>query len=52
MRGYYESHPDKDSRLDAQAKNKFGDPLPVIQHRVDAATQARTPQTHQHFEAR
>ena len=23
------------------AKNKFGDPMPVIQHRVDAATQAR-----------
>ena len=45
VRGYYDSHPDKDSRLtlDAQAKNQFGDPMPVIQHRVDAATQARTP---------
>jgi len=36
--------------LDAQAKNKFGDAMPVIQHRVDAATQARTPQTRQHFD--
>ena len=52
VRGYYDAHPDKDSRLtlDTLAKNKFGDPMPVIQHRVDAATQARTPATRQHFD--
>ena len=52
MRGYYDAHPDKDSRLtlDPASKNRWGDPLPVIQHRTDAATQARTAATRQHFE--
>jgi choline dehydrogenase-like flavoprotein len=53
VRGYYDVHPDKDSRLtlDAASKNRWGDPLPVIQHRVDAATQARAAQTREHFQA-
>jgi choline dehydrogenase-like flavoprotein len=52
VRGYYDAHPDKDSRLtlDASAKNRFGDPMPVIQHRVDAATQARAAATREHFQ--
>ena len=52
VRGYFDVHPDRDSRLtlDPQTKNKFGDPMPVIQHRIDAASQARTAQTRQHFE--
>src|SRR4030095_10621344 len=50
-RGYYDVHPDRDSRLtlDSTAKNRFGDPLPVIQHRPDAATQSRTAATRQHL---
>jgi quinoprotein glucose dehydrogenase len=53
VRGYYDVHPDRDSRLtlDATAKNRFGDSLPVIQHRVDAASQARTAVTRGHFQS-
>jgi quinoprotein glucose dehydrogenase len=53
VRGYYDVHPDRDSRLtlDATAKNRFGDSLPVIQHRVDAASQARTAATRGHFQS-
>ena len=52
VRGYYDVHPDRDSRLtlDGASKNRFGDPLPVIQHRVDAATQARSAATRAHFQ--
>ena len=52
VRGYFDVHPDKDSRLtlDPASKNRFGDPLPVIQHRVDAATQARSAATREHFQ--
>jgi quinoprotein glucose dehydrogenase len=52
VRGYYDVHPDRESRLtlDAASKNRFGDPLPAIQHRVDAATTARSAATRQHFE--
>jgi quinoprotein glucose dehydrogenase len=52
VRGYYDVHPDRESRLtlDATNKNRFGDPLPVIQHRVDAATQARAAGTREHFQ--
>jgi glucose dehydrogenase len=51
VRGYYTSEPDKDSRLtlDAAQKNRWGDPLPVIQHKVDAASQARAGATREHF---
>jgi choline dehydrogenase-like flavoprotein len=51
VRGYFDVHPDRESRLtlDSASKNKFGDPLPVIQHRPDAATQARAASTRQHF---
>lgn len=52
VRGYYDIHPDKDSRLtlDPAAKNRWGDPLPVIQHKLDAATQARAAATREHFQ--
>ncbi|HEX5216077.1 MAG TPA: GMC family oxidoreductase [Vicinamibacterales bacterium] len=52
VRGYFDVHPDKDSRLtlDPANKNRWGDPMPVVQHRTDAATQARTAATRQHFE--
>jgi quinoprotein glucose dehydrogenase len=53
VRGYYDVHPDKDSRLtlDPASKNRWGDPLPAIQHRTDAGTQARAAATRQHFES-
>jgi quinoprotein glucose dehydrogenase len=52
VRGYFDAHPDRESRLtlDPQTKNRFGDPMPVIQHRVDAETTKRSAQTRQHFE--
>jgi glucose dehydrogenase len=52
VRGYFDTHPDKDSRLtlDAASKNRWGDPLPSIRHQVDAATQARSAQTREHFQ--
>jgi quinoprotein glucose dehydrogenase len=52
VRGYFDVHPDRDSRLtlDPAAKNRFGDPMPVIQHRIDAASQARSASTREHFQ--
>jgi quinoprotein glucose dehydrogenase len=43
VRGYFDAHPDRESRLtlDPSVKNRFGDPLPAILHRVDAGTTAR-----------
>lgn len=53
VRGYFDAHPDKESRLtlDANLKNRWGDPMPAIRHQTDAATQARAASTRQHFEA-
>jgi len=52
VRGYFDVHPDKDSRLtlDAASKNRWGDPLPAIRHQVDAATTSRAAQTREHFQ--
>ena len=52
VRGYYDVHPDRNSSLtlDETATNKFGDPLPKIEHRLDRATVARQPATKQHFQ--
>ena len=49
VRMYIDSHPDRESRLtlDAATKNMWGDPLPVIEHRMDAATEQRYPATRQ-----
>ncbi len=43
LRAYYDSHPSADSRLtlDPASKNRYGDPLPEIDHRLDAAATAR-----------
>ena len=51
VRAYYDSHPAYESTLtlDPGAKNRFGDPLPKIVHKLDAATEARLPQTKQHI---
>jgi glucose dehydrogenase len=51
VRMYYDVHPSRESALtlDAAARNRFGDPLPAIANRLDAATEARLPQTKQHI---
>ena len=52
VRGYYDIHPDRNSSLtlDDTAKNKFGDPMPKIEHKLDAATVSRQPATRQHLQ--
>ncbi len=43
LRAYYDSHPSADSRLtlDPASKNRYGDPMPKIDHQLDAAATAR-----------
>ncbi len=50
VRAYCDVHPDRNSSLtlNAAARNNWGDPLPKIEHRLDAATTARQAFTHQH----
>lgn len=50
VRAYVDVHPDRESSLtlDDNARNRWGDPLPQINHRLDAATLARQEATHQH----
>ena len=52
VRAYYTVEPDRESRLtlDPATKNRWGDPMPVIQHRLDAKTQARTASTREHIQ--
>jgi quinoprotein glucose dehydrogenase len=52
VRAYFDVHPDKDSRLtlDPSAKNRWGDPLPVVAHKIDAASDARQAATRQHMQ--
>ena len=51
VRAYYDVHPSADSTLtlDAAIRNSFGDALPKIVHRLDAATEARIPATKAHI---
>ena len=53
VRMYYDAHPDRESRLslDSATRNRWGDPLPRIEHRFDPATIARQESTHQHIRA-
>jgi glucose dehydrogenase len=50
LRAYVDVHPSADSRLtlDASKKNRYGDPMPKIEHRFDTATQARQAATKAH----
>ncbi len=50
LRAYVDVHPSADSRLtlDASKKNRYGDPMPKIEHRFDAATLAREAVTREH----
>ena len=51
IRAYYDVHPSDESRLtlDLTTKNRYGDALPKIAHRLDAATEARLPHTKEHL---
>lgn len=51
LRAYYDVHPAEQSELtlDAEKKNEWGDALPKIVHRFDAATEARLPSTREHI---
>ena len=53
VRMYYDSHPSRDSRLtlDEGNRNRYGDPMPRIEHRLDDAAEAREGATRQHIEA-
>lgn len=50
VRAYYDVHPDRTSELtlDLSTKNGYGDPMPKIVHRPDAASQARHDSTVAH----
>jgi quinoprotein glucose dehydrogenase len=50
LRAYYDSHPSFDSRLtlDPTAKNRYGDPMPKIEHKLDTAAESREAATMAH----
>ncbi len=50
LRAYADVHPSADSRLtlDASNRNRYGDPMPTIEHHFDAATLAREAATTAH----
>jgi glucose dehydrogenase len=50
VRAYYDVHPAENSELtlDPSRKNKYGDPMPKIVHRPDAATESRLQATREH----
>jgi choline dehydrogenase-like flavoprotein len=52
IRMYYDVHPDRDSALtlDSARRNRHGDPLPTIVHKLDTATLGREAHTRQHIE--
>jgi quinoprotein glucose dehydrogenase len=51
LRAYYDTHPSIDSRLtlNPARKNRFGDPLPKIEHHFDEATLARDARVQEHI---
>ena len=52
VRAYYDVHPAESSQLtlDPSKRNKWGDPLPKIEHHLDTATQDRAAATKQHIQ--
>ena len=52
VRGYIDVHPDRESSLalDGGARNRWGDPLPKIEHRLDPPTLAREDATRRHMQ--
>jgi choline dehydrogenase-like flavoprotein len=52
VRMYYDSHPSRDSRLtlNPNRRNRHGDPMPKIVHKLDDEAEAREPATTQHIQ--
>ena len=52
VRGYYDVHPDRNSSLtlDDISRNRWGDPMPRIEHKANAASEARQKFTYEHFQ--
>lgn len=52
VRGYYTVEPDAESRitLSGSRKNRWGDPMPIVRHKIDATSESRAAATRQHFE--
>lgn len=50
LRAYLDVHPSSDSRLtlNTASKNRYGDPMPAIEHRFDDATNSRLAANRQH----
>src|SRR5260370_38548800 len=48
---YYDTHPSRESSLtlDDQKRNRYGDPMPKVAHRLDDAAQAREGATQDHI---
>lgn len=51
VRMYYDTHPSRNSTLtlDPSNRNRFGDPMPKIEHRLDDAALARESATYAHI---
>jgi quinoprotein glucose dehydrogenase len=51
LRSYYDVHPSPDSRLtlNPSTRNRWGDPMPKIEHRFDDATMAREAAVQEHI---
>jgi quinoprotein glucose dehydrogenase len=51
VRAYYDVHPAQNSQLtlDTASRNRWGDPMPKIEHRFDAGTESRAAATRQHI---
>lgn len=51
VRAYYDAHPARESELtlDPSTRNRWGDPLPRIEHRLDAKALAREGATRDHI---
>ena len=52
VRGYFTVEPDRESRitLDSARTNRWGDAMPRVRHKIDAASEARAAGTRRHFE--
>jgi quinoprotein glucose dehydrogenase len=51
VRGYYDVHPDIESKLtlDPSNRNRYGDPMPTIEQRFDASTVGREDRVRRHL---
>ncbi len=51
IRAYYDAHPSRDSALtlNKNKRNRWGDPLPTIDHRIDADARSREDATKSHI---